>query len=443
MMARSRANEIAELVSRLGSRSRGRVDSARARLSIIGARGVEPMIEALEGTNNRVRARVMPLLAAIGDPRGRESLIAMLLDRNARMRLIAARCLARFPSPDAVAALERSLEKEKRNDVRIAAVHGLVEQYSGGQDGAIRRVLDILLDEDEDCDVRVAAFSLLRVLRLNQRRSIVRRLCSDPSETVRQHATRFAASPAPDPEPSIEEMQGWLERLGDDDYVVWNESVQRLSACGAEVIDPLVDTMRLHAEGPEYCTRAAIVLKSLGPRRGRALGQALERVVEPLPLQTLIEVIGALGEKSLIYRLKDLIDRLASQPRGETGFDPCLRVRAKAHVELARIGSRVAIADLREALNCAAGPTDFDMLSAVARIGKRDELPLLLRAWKREDEFTRRKIAAAVRSIMKRERIRRNARILQTLMPDERHALLQILPPATSRPRRTAARNQA
>ena len=429
------------LVSHLGSRSRGRVDSARARLSIIGARAVEPMIEALEGTNNRVRARVMPLLATVGDPRGREPLIAMLLDRNARMRLIAARCLARFPAPDVVAALERSLEKERRTDVRIAAVHGLVEQYAGGQDVAIRRLLDVLLDTDENCEVRVAAFSLLRALRLSQRRSVVRRLCVDRSETIRQHALRFEEDSAPQTEPSLQQMQGWLDRLGDDDYAVWNESVQHLTACGEDVVEPLVDTMRVHAEDPEYCTRAGIVLKSLGPRRGRALGKTLERVVEPLPLQTLIEVIGALGEKSLIYRLKDLIDRLAEQPRGETGFDPCLRVRAKAHVELSRIGSRVAIADLREALNRADGRTDFDMLSAVSKIGKRDELPLLLRAWVREDEFTRRHIAAAVRSIMKRERIRRNARILQTLKPEERSALLQILPPAAARARRDKARS--
>ncbi|NIM00095.1 MAG: hypothetical protein GTN89_04045 [Acidobacteria bacterium] len=400
------------------------------------------MIEALEGTNNRVRARVMPLLAAIGDPRGREPLIAMLLDRNARMRLIAARCLARFPSPDSVAALERTLKNEKRRDVRIAAVHGLVEQYTGGQDGAIRRVLDVLLDSEEHCDVRVAAFSLLRTLRLNQRRSIVRRLCADESAVVRQHALNFAASPPPSAVTSPAEMQAWLERLGEDDYAVWNESVQRLSACGAEVIDPLVDTMRVHAERPEYCTRAGIVLKSLGPRRGRALGQALERVVEPLPLQTLVEVIGALGEKSLIYRLKDLIDRLAEYPCSENRFDPCLRVRAKAHVELARIGSRVAISDLREALNSTRGPTDFDMLSAVAKIGKRDELPLLLRAWRREDEFTRRKIGEAVRSIMRRERIRRNARILQTLSAEERAALVDILPPAGSRPRRVRAQKR-
>ena len=400
------------------------------------------MIEALEGTNNRVRARVMPLLAAVQDPRGREPMIAMLLDRNARMRLIAARCLARFPSADVVAALERTLEKEKRKDIRIATIQALVEQYSGGQDGAIRRVLDTLLDAEEDAEVRLAAFSLLRVLGWKQRRSILRRLFSDASEDIRAQARAFSDSRARDVEPSREQMLAWLERLGDDDYAVWNEAVQRLGACGIDVIDPLIVTMRARCEDPEYCTRAGIVLKSLGPRRGRALGQALERVTEPLPLQALIEVVGALGEKSLIYRLKDVIDRLTAQPYGGSGFDPCVRVRAKAHVELARIGSRVAIADLRETLNHVDGPLDLDMLSAMAKIGKPDELPLLLRAWNREDDFTRRSIAEAVRSIMKRERIRRNARILQTLQPTERRALQRILPPAVPRSKPAATRNR-
>lgn len=386
------------------------------------------MIEALEGTNNRIRSRVMPLLAAIQDPRGREPLIAMLLDRNARMRLIATRCLARFPSADVVVALERSLEKEKRKDLRIAAVHSLVELYSAGRDGAIRRTLDLLFAPDEPCELRLAAFSLLRALPVRQRRSIVRRLSRDASELVRNAAIEFDRDTARRVEPTHAEIAGWLERLGDDDYAVWNESIQRLSACGREVIRPLVEAMQVNAEDPEYCTRAGIVLKALGPRRGRPLGPLLETVHEPLPLQTLIEVIGALGEKSLIYRLKDLIDRLAAQPIERTGFDPCLRVRARAHVELARIGSRVAIADLREALNSTDGRTDLDMLIAVSRIGKRDELALLLRAWLREDAFTRRHIAEAVRAIMKRERIRRNARILLTLRPEERQALTQILP---------------
>ena len=75
MTRRSGANEIPKLVRRLGSRSPARVDAARARLSIIGARSVEHLVEALEGDNNQIRARVMPLLALIQDRRGREPLI--------------------------------------------------------------------------------------------------------------------------------------------------------------------------------------------------------------------------------------------------------------------------------------------------------------------------------------------------------------------------------
>ena len=81
----------------------------------------------------------------------------------------------------------------------------------------------------------------------------------------------------------------------------------------------------------------------MGPRRARAMADALESVEEPLPLQVLIEVIGTLGDKSQIYRLKDVVDRLAlhpTHPADVNGWDPMQRVRAKAHLELARIGCR-------------------------------------------------------------------------------------------------------
>ena len=98
MTLRPRATEVPELVRRLGSRQPRQVDRARARLSIIGPHSVVALVEALEGDNNRVRSHAMPLLALIQDPRGREALVAMLLDRDPRMREIAARCLARFSS---------------------------------------------------------------------------------------------------------------------------------------------------------------------------------------------------------------------------------------------------------------------------------------------------------------------------------------------------------
>lgn len=438
MMQRSRANEIPELVRRLGSRRPARVDAAGARLSIIGARAVENLVEALEGDNNRIRARVMPLLALIQDPRGREPLIAMLLDRNPSMRETAARCLARFPAADVVAALNRCLKRERDERVRVAAVHALVEQYAAGREEAIRLVLPTLLDPDEPEAIRLAACALLRALRPGQRRGILARLREDASAAIRARGEEIERIEACG-EAEDARIPALLEALAASDYPTWNEAVRCLRACGSQVIAPLIDEMRRRAHDPEYCTRAGMVLKSLGPRRGRPLADALERVEEPLPLQVLVEVIGALGEKSMIYRLKDLIDRIASEPAGAGGandFDPMRRVRAKAHLELARIGSRVAIRDLRDGLDNGNHRVELEMLAAVELIGKREELAPLLRAFGREEGFVGERIARVVRSIMKRERIRRNNRMFQTLGADQRSALEKIFPREPMRPPR-------
>jgi len=179
MTLRPRATEVPELVRRLGSRQPKQVDRARARLSIIGSHSVVALVEALEGDNNRVRSHAMPLLALIQDPRGREPLVAMLLDRDPRMREIAARCLARFSSLDAVAALERLLKRERVREVRVSAVHGLLELYEAGQDAAIRRILEVLLDPKEDARIRIASMALLPLLRPVARRGLLRRLRVD------------------------------------------------------------------------------------------------------------------------------------------------------------------------------------------------------------------------------------------------------------------------
>jgi HEAT repeat protein len=433
MMLTSRANEILDLIKQLGSRSRARVDAAGARLSIIGARAVEELIEALEGDNNRIRARIMPLLALIKDPRGREPLIAMLLDRNYRMREIAARCLARFPSADAVKALTRAFGREKKESVRIAAVHSLVEQYAAGQEQALRLPLALLVEADEPEAVRLAASSLLGALPSSQRRGILARLELDEEPSIRRAAEQFDGGL----ESRNDEIPKLLSDLAAADYPTWNHALNRLDACGQAVIAPLLAEMHSRSYDPEYCSRAGMVLKALGPRRVRKLADHLDEVEEPIPLQVLVEVIGAIGEKSLIYRLTDLIERVAGQEESSgdaNGFDPMRRVRAKAHLELARIGSRVAIGDLREALVDDDRRVELEMLQAVNLVGKRDELPALLTAYSREDRFMKEKIGEVVRAIMKREKIRRNNRMFRTLSRGQASALRAILPPA-SRPK--------
>jgi HEAT repeat protein len=422
-------------VRRLGSRQPKQVDRARARLSIIGSHSVVGLVEALEGDNNRVRCHAMPLLALIQDPRGREPLVAMLLDRDPRMREIAARCLARFPSLDAVAALERLLKREKIREVRVSAVHGLLELYEAGQDTAIRRILEVLLDAKEDPKIRAASMALLPLLRPTARRGLLRRLRQDGVEEIARRAAEITEedeTPAPRDRSGIETL---VRELAADDYAVWNEALHRLAAAGPAVSEAIVAEMRRRSGDPEYCTRAGMALKALGPRRVRGLADALDVVDEPLPLQILVEVAGTIGEKPLIYRLKSVIERVAPRPEtaGTSRFDTMQRVRAKAHFELARIGSRVAIQDLQSILTDADRRVPLEALAAVEQIGKKDEIPLLLRAYLREDPFTRGRIAGVVRTILKRERIRRNSVALRSLSAELRRALEGILARSTRR----------
>ncbi len=387
------------------------------------------LVEALEGDNNRVRSHAMPLLALIQDPRGREPLVAMLLDRDPRMREIAVRCLARFSSLDAVAALERLLKREKVRDVRVAAVHGLLELYEAGQDAAIRRILEVLLDPKEDVKVRTASMALLPHLRPAARRGLLRRLRQDAVEDVARRAAEFTDEDEAPAARDRSRIDALVRDLADHDYAVWNEALHRLAAAGPLASEAIVAEMRRRAGDPEYCTRAGMALKALGSRRIRGLAEALDAVDEPLPLQILVEVAGTLGEKPLIYRLKNVIERVAPRPEtaGPSRFDTMQRVRAKAHLELARIGSRVAIQDLQSMLADSDRRLPLEALSAVEQIGKRDEIPLLLRTYLREDPFTRGRIAGVVRTILKRERIRRNSVVLRALPAEMRRVLEGIL----------------
>lgn len=412
---------------------------------MFGARAVDALVDALEGDNARIRAHAMPVLALIQDPRGRDALAAMRFDRDPRLREIAARFLARFASPEAVLALDRLLARERAVEVRIAAVRGLVSLHEAGQDLAVRSVLHILLEPSEDPRLRLAASALLPMLRAAERRSIVRRLRQDASPEVARRAAELEdlldVPPAKD-QPPLDRL---LKRLAHPDYEIWNGTVHVLATRGAPAVVPVIEEMKRRAHDPEFGARAGMVLKAMGPVRGRALAMALDHVDEPLPLQVLVEVVGALGDKALIYRLKDLIERVRGvKRRGQgNGFDPMRRVRAKAHLELARVGSRCAIQDLRGMLADPDNRIEIEAVEALELIGKRDEIPDLLRAFAREDRFTRARIAGAVRAIMRRERIRRNSRMFHALAPGQRRALEAVLPPrktARARVRQGAAR---
>jgi HEAT repeat protein len=196
------------------------------------------------------------------------------------------------------------------------------------------------------------------------------------------------------------------------------------------VLPFLIAGMRSHQRDPEFASRAAMVLKGLGPRRLRAVADHLDAVLEPLPLEVLVDVVASLEDRPSTYRLKGVIESLdarSASVNGYAGPDPYARVRGKAHLALARLGSRVAISDLKRTLSDPARRVDGDLLAALGRIGTRDELPDLLRAYRREDPWIRGRIREVFWQIVKREKIRRGGAPFQSLAHQDRAALRSIL----------------
>ncbi len=423
-------NEIGKLIKKLGSRRKTEVDSAKARLIIIGTRAVEHLIDALDGENNNAKIQAMSILSLIRDHRAKNPLIAMLLDRNPKIRLAAIHSLSRFPTDEVVLSIKKILYKEKNNDVKVAAVHSLVTMIRNGFDNAMNPVLEVIFNTKESSEVRMTSFSILPFLKNSERKAILKRLGTDPDNKVLEKSKEYEKSPQSSEGMDAGEVKRSIDKLASTDYEELNEAIQHLISSGKRCIDPLVQEMVRRGNDAEFCSRTSMVLKSLNTNHLKSLVPYLETINEPLPLRIIVDVIGSLEDKSLLYRLRGLIDRINSSPEllTSTGStNSYKRIKARAHLQLAKAGSRMAIDDLKENLIDRNGHIDLDLLASLEYIGKKEELPYLLKAFAMEDDWTKERIKEVFSKIKKRERIRKNNKIFKAIPRESQSSLQQIL----------------
>jgi HEAT repeat protein len=117
----------------------------------------EVLAEAIRDETANVRAAAARALGNMDAPQVISPLIEALSDEDVWVRYFSARALGRCRSEDSVAALEKVVENEKFNHVRIAALDSL-GQIGGGRIAAIAG----RLANDDDPDVAHAAQLALR-----------------------------------------------------------------------------------------------------------------------------------------------------------------------------------------------------------------------------------------------------------------------------------------
>jgi hypothetical protein len=298
---------------------------------------------------------------------------------------------------------------------------------------------------------RLAALEVLEGIEDDAALPAILRLVRDADERVALRALA-AAGERPDPR-ALETLTAVLSARGP---AVRRQgaarALARLEAHGlVEALDPLA--ARLLDEGEESGLRVAILeglltqQPPLAPRTLRPLLKRLEASADPElaararpPAGAAVEdrladeltspgltdeaagrTIAALARRgaAAIPALQRALERLGPLRRGADAAS--LRARAALHEALAALDSRVALYDLREAIEAHPRAVMPALLRAASRIGDASIAPALARAVA-EDTALLDECARALSAVVARERLRKTSVVLRAVRPEHRSA---------------------
>jgi len=270
--------------------------------------------------------------------------------------------------------------------LRRAAARALVRLQATGMVEATDPLLDVLMDENEDDELRLFVLDALAAL--------------DPP--LEKKALR----------PLLER----LRRSADPTIADRAESLLALTAPRRHA-DPLQELLeRLPRTGAEEAARLAAALARAGKEDATRLERALEGTSSPVPVRVLAEALGRVGGTSSIPVLGRALERLSAAPDDDTSRGMRALAKGSVHGALAALDSRIALFDLREMLQ-ARPPRALDvLLPAAARVGDATLVPALA-ALATESPALLESCAESFVAIVRREGLRRTSAVLKAVPP--------------------------
>jgi hypothetical protein len=194
---------------------------------------------------------------------------------------------------------------------------------------------------------------------------------------------------------------------------------------GLEAIPAVLSRLEGPDTGPSR-EPAARALDALTQAGLRDLAERLDPSWPPSVIDRTLDALRETRDGQSLTALVSLARGLARRGRDEPD-DELRQVlagsRGRAHRILAEAGSRLGIADLKDALR-ESDPTPPDLVLALAAVGRTEDLTDLLAVHERADGWLRREIEGAAREILRREGPRRSRRALAAL-PGRQRSILQ------------------
>jgi HEAT repeat protein len=261
-----------------------RGESRQRLVALVVAQGtLDRMRRQARGLGAVRRAHAAELLGLLCRPEGRDDLVRLLEDRDAEVRLVAARALGELGDPTAAGPLLDSLVRTRSVPLRVVArslarlgptagtmlVDGLGSQNAlaravcaeicglVGVTAAQSVLLDVM-DRDEDDDVRIrAARALGRIGLSSALPALVRATDSAQPRALRAVAARALGDlGGPGPVEFLEVL------LGDPDYRVSTNAGQSMTRVGATGLARLRQLSRLPGDAGD-CAREALAVHAV------------------------------------------------------------------------------------------------------------------------------------------------------------------------------------
>jgi HEAT repeat protein len=363
----SAGKRIQELLGRTLSAVPAERESAVAQLTLLGPRTIPQVRDFLGKAPATGRLAALEVLERLGEARGLDAALPLTTDTHEEVAVRAIQVAAGFKEPRSAAALRAALSSGSSTR-RRAAVKGLGQLHGLGVVEAVEPLLAVLLDSGDEEALRLDALESLSSLDRRTLLPALRRLAKDPSPALVRAAAALA------------------------------EDASRASRGAPPSSEPAsTSTLLAHLTAPRTASaEITAILENLVQQRSPALLPLLARRLETVS---------------------------AEHREAETGA----RAKARLHLALAALGSRIALHDLRDMLKARPLHAARDLLAAAELVGDASLVPAIAVLAADEPRLAE-ATATAFRAIAARLKLRRTSRVIQGLRGEHKAALLALWP---------------
>jgi HEAT repeat protein len=372
----SRARRIQELIRGLGSARAAERESAVAQLTLLGPRVLEALLRALPTAGSAARLAALEVLDRLREPRALPEILALAQSADTAVAKRALEVLGAFPVPKAAAELARTLASGPPA-LRRAAATALVRHQAVGLVEATEPLLDLLMDEGEDDELRLFVLDSLAAL---------------------------------DPPLDPGTLRPLLERLG--------RSADKTVAVRAAAFLSRDRKERADGARPALPERT----REWGPEDVETIERELDHTSDPALVGPLADALGRVGGPSSLPVLSRALERLSQRDDDESLQAARAAAKGRLHAALAALDSRLALFDLREMLLARPVRALPSLLEAAAKVGDAS-VALALAALASEGPALLDLCAPPFASIVRRAKLRPSSAGLKVVRPEHRDAL--------------------